>query len=289
MIMLMLFSKPYRKLLKNPAIYISAGLAFIIFSPVLFWNHAHAGGSLLYQFHHGFSHAMDLKQIGIYCGFLIGNYPGFFIVFIGLCIFQFQKIMHQDNLAFAWFLSTPTLMVFALIAPFSVKYNWMETFYITAVMIIAYFAVQTPLRLKLLTTFLLLNAVVLLGFSIGIAFEPHKKILHNRYAQEQIYLQLNQYAFKDYPIFVSNYNDGAGVAFYLKEHPPVFAFNFDAHQYGYWGLPVAQQILKGDMHYFYMITSQPYSSITARCHVVFKASLPSQPFMNLLLVNECIA
>ncbi len=66
MIMLMLFSKPYRKLLKNPAIYISAALAFIIFSPVLFWNHAHAGGSLLYQFHHGFSHAMDLKQIGIY-------------------------------------------------------------------------------------------------------------------------------------------------------------------------------------------------------------------------------
>jgi hypothetical protein len=199
-----------------------------------------------------------------------------------------KTIFQQENLSFAWFLSVPTLIVFAVIAPFSVKYNWMETFYITSVILIAYYALQTSLRLKLLVGFLFLNAVVLLGFSIGIALEPHKKIVHHRYAQQKNYLQLNQYPFKDYPIFVNNYNDGAGVAFYMKQHPKVFAFTLDAHQYGYWGAPIAQKIMQGTIGLFYLITHAPYQPPAFLvCQEVFKTHAQLDSPSQALMVELC--
>ena len=284
----MIFSRPYRNLLKKPAIYLSGLLSFIIFSPVLFWNYLHAGGSALFQFNHGFLHKVELKQLFIYLGILIGNYNYYFLIFIWLSISQFKTIISNDKLSYLWYLSITTLIVFACVAPFSVKYNWMETFYITAVILIANSALQTPRRLNLFICFLCISAFVLFGFSIGIAMESHKKVLHNRYAEQKLYLQLNHYAFKNDPIFVTNYNDGAGVDFYLKRHPHAIAFNLDAHQYGYWGKPVVYALQHNHTHDFYLITEPPFTlKIPANCHPVFKALLPLQDFPNQLWVDAC--
>jgi 4-amino-4-deoxy-L-arabinose transferase-like glycosyltransferase len=283
-----LFSKSYRPLLKNIHVYASLLLVIVIFSPVIIWNMQNHYASFAFQGNHGFAHPASWKTAGNYLAALFGNYNVFIIAYIVFLFSQIKKILNNDKLTFLFYTSIVTLLFFLYVSIHSTKYNWPESFYVTAVIMIAYYLSETAKKITLLKVLLIISTLAIVGLAFGPLFKRHH--VPDRVVHVHTYQQFNHMAPLHNPIVVYNYGDGAGLAFYLHTHPRPVAFPGYGNQYGFWGKSLLKQLKQHQVQIITIVTSDEYPQhlpVPMHCHKT-QGTSPATPRYPLHLnVFQC--
>jgi len=158
----LLTTKEYRIILKKPYLYLFFIIAFIVFSPVIFWNYKHNWVSFIYQFNNGISDitSYDFRNVFI---FLSGQIltGGITFSIIGL-ILGTINLFNKDNTM--RFLSLFAILPFIFFTVSSIhklaEANWALPGFICMTLIISDYFIKNKTRIK----------NVLLGTSLGFCF-----------------------------------------------------------------------------------------------------------------------
>jgi len=122
MFLFLLISTEHRFWLKKKEPYIALLIAFVIFSPVLYWNWQHEWVTFLYQLHQGFEpKRRDIVQIVLKLLEYTGGQAGVItpLLFIAFVIYAFKGTLvsfreHRKEYLYLSLLSLPILLFFGL-------------------------------------------------------------------------------------------------------------------------------------------------------------------------------
>ena len=139
----LLFSKEYRHILFKKEVYIAFVLAFLVFSPVIYWNYTHEWVSFKYQFNHGVAanKSIDFMAVSDYFGSQFGGTNPFVFASLVYYVSRYWKNnIHDAKLAFFMY---PCLFVFGFFgynALFKMQEgNWASPAYISGIIFVAYY------------------------------------------------------------------------------------------------------------------------------------------------------
>lgn len=243
--MIMITSKNYRYLFKNKHIYFACALSIIVFSPVIIWNVEHHFASFVFQLGHGFKHSLQFMHIFNYLLLTLTMYHLIFIFFIAF-IFLYRKIIfHDSRLELVLYPALVTFLFFLFVSPYSFKNNWNNTFYITAVILVACFFMRNPFWKKMIAVIFTVNLAIiaticLVVFNKGELFNHH--IYNGGYQNKSAILAIDKYYQQNDKVFTYHYTLAAELAFYLPHHPYIYSFSSGAHQYYYWSKKLMKTI-----------------------------------------------
>ncbi|HIQ40615.1 MAG TPA: hypothetical protein EYH46_05560 [Sulfurivirga caldicuralii] len=102
--------------LKQPGMWVGAGIALVLLSPVLWWNAQHDWASFLYQLHHGTRHqTWSFERFAISQGRQLGAYgPVIYVAgmaLIGWALFRWRTL--PEGVRFSLLFALPVLVLFA--------------------------------------------------------------------------------------------------------------------------------------------------------------------------------
>ncbi len=292
LIILCVMSKAYRSLFKNPHLYFSGLLSFLIFSPVLYWNLQNSYSSFHYQLNHGFDHLINFKGPIEYLGLLLICYNIILILFI-YCLKQKKDLFFDKKLTILLYPALVTLLFFLPISLFIVKYNWQQTFYPEVVIIIAYAAIQLNLVMKIVKKSLTIYAIVLLVMVCG-EFINNKFIFSNALvdtgsATKMAVLPLNGFLNKSEPVFISNFRLGASLAYFLHGQPFIYSIDAKGNQYNYWSKTIIEEIKHGRIQQAFFVDTHPLHNemhhLFASCKEIYKSH--SKTKFSQLYLYQC--
>ena len=247
----LIFSKKYRKEILNPYPYAAVVIAFILFSPVIYWNAINEWASFLFQ---SVERANDTRSIQVtYILQLIASQlfvltPLLFIFFIKGIFNVTKNWRRYENLHLYYFSAMVIIGGFTLVSLTSlVKMNWLLPGYLTLLIIIVVLysnkflnpskwiktGIVFSLFLVIISYFILLIPNVPLGE--GNTWSGWKD------ASTKIYkLQQELGGTEKCFIFSNSYKSSSLLKFYLPDQQDTYAKNIygkRALQFDYWGIP----------------------------------------------------
>ncbi len=143
---ILLFAE-WRKLLREPKLYIAALISLVIYSPDLYWNYTHHWVSLLYQFGKGapsgrFSFILFLQGLGGQMAYLL---PWIMITLLTTILFFLRK-NRPETRWLAWFAIVP-VVIFSLAGFFqTVLPHWPLPGYLTGLLLLSGLMAQWKVR-----------------------------------------------------------------------------------------------------------------------------------------------
>ncbi len=244
LLIFLLLSANYRKYLLKKELYFAVILAFMVFSPVIYWNYQHDWVSFKFQFHHGVNpqDGLNFGSLGDYLGgqVLIGGLFIFLpIVFFSIKYFKIN--IRDDKLAFLFW---PFVFVFCFFGYRSLfqhmEANWPAPIYISAIIWLAYWLNRINNRwiYKTAICFMLIFIVIL---KFPLEFTP--KRLHNAgviqivnafYGSRELLEQVKPYITRDDILLACDYGNASRAWFYLGIRAYVLNDFLFSHNYQYW-------------------------------------------------------
>lgn len=258
---MMLFSKDYRGLFKNKHLYFSGALSVIVFSPVIIWNFQHHFTSFLFQLNHGFKHLLNYNHILQYIMLTFSMYHLIFTLFIYFIIMNRKKAFSDPRLEIILYPALTTFLFFLFVSPYSFKNNWNNTFYITAVIFVAYCLMQNIKWRKIVPVififnFLIIGTITLFILNNGALFSYDMD--YGGHQSKSDVLNIRQYYHPGDIVFTSHYTLGSELAFYLPNHPEIYSFSSGGHQYRYWSKNLKPLIKENKVRKILYITKNDF-------------------------------
>jgi len=239
-----LFSKRFRFYLFTPYPYISAFFAFVVFSPVIYWNYSNGWASFLFQSADRASGMVKLNLNYFFQLFFSQLYelgPLLFVVFSSGVIYLFKDfyLKLKERMTFLFVFSIPVIIFFIVISFTSlVKMNWLQPAYITLIIAVSYyFQKKISDKLYVFLKNISIILIVLNLFMIIVPVVPIKKgdtwngwgeLSHN---VDSLYHEMK--VDNDVFIFGNRYKVAAEIAFYTNLEEFVYAQNI-------YGMPALQ-------------------------------------------------
>ncbi len=257
--LLMVFSKHYRHHLKNKHLYFSILLALAVFSPVIIWNIRNGFASFAYQWHHGTHPSANYFHILHYVKQTFDQYLSFFFLFLVVIAFNIRKIFSNADTELLIYCSLVPYIFFLVVSPFNYAYNWNETYFLTAVILAAYFC-QNIKILKILTNvslWICLLVVTLITAAVttgGKGFHVELQTWQRTAAAKQ----MNKIYDGKSPI-VSDSLMGDLLTFYLHGQPTIYSLYF-GNQNWYWSQSFLKQMKQRKLKKVYYGTTETNDS-----------------------------
>lgn len=158
----------WRKLLREPKLYLAVLISLVVYSPDLYWNYTHHWVSLLYQFGKGapggrFSFVLFLQGLG---GQMVYLYPWVMITFLTTIILFLRK-NRSETRWLAWFALMP-IAIFSIIGFFqTVLPHWPLPGYLTGLLLLSGLMVQWPARKAIRFTAITGSLTLVLGLMLA--------------------------------------------------------------------------------------------------------------------------
>lgn len=292
LLILCIMVKIYRPLLKNPHLYFSGLVSFLLFSPVLYWNLHNEFASFHYQLNHGFNHLLHFTGPFEYLGVLLISYNIILILFI-YCLHANKNLFFNEKVAILLCPALVTLLFFLPISLFIVKYNWQQTFFPGVAIMVAYAATQLNLVMQIVKKSLMVYAIVLLVI-VGGEFMSNKFIFNTNLIDtgsttKMSVLQLNAFLDKPEPVFISNFRLGASLAYFLQGHPFIYSVDTKGNQYDYWSKAITEEIKKGRIQKAFFVDNHPLhnemNNLFTACKEIYKSNPKNN--LNPLYLYQC--
>ncbi len=248
-----LFSKKYRREIFTPYPYVATLLAFVVFSPVIYWNAEHNWASFLFQSvnraEHD-THPLQTKYIvQLFFSQLFMLTPLIFIYF-SKAIFRIIKNWRAFEKFHLLFWSAIVIITgFTLVSLTSlVKMNWLLPGYLTLLIIIAAMFYDKFTKPTKAIKFGAYFSLFLIVTAYSIMLVPNVPLGEGNTwsgwedaAQKIKEIQKEKGGAKECFLFANSYKSASLLKFYLKdENQETYSANIfggDGLQFGIWGVP----------------------------------------------------
>lgn len=225
-----------RDIFLNPRFYLAIIIAFLVVSPMLFWNYQNDWISFGFQMDHGSTNDFTLN-IPDMLGFLAGQFGIFSPVFAGLLFFYLvkDKLYYKDNKLFFLSLSVVVILGFFMYKSLfkSMGLNYAAPMYVGGVILLSYIISKYEFKKAYKV-----GLIIAITFSIigRIGFMFFLEIVQDRMYGNREAVHLVQTYAKDGDYF---YGDHLTIAAYLKyyliNHPDTdLALSSRFSQYDMW-------------------------------------------------------
>jgi len=275
---MMLFTKEYRRELKNPFIYLAVLISILVFFPVIYWNFKHEWASFLFQtveraektkpFTPKYFFQLISSQLFMLTPFV------FWIIYNGIK----EAVKNQKKSVSVRFLLIVTAIPILLFTYVSfkslVKMNWLLPAYLSALLLSVHFGlgISKAWLQKILISFSVLFVVA--GYAIMIIpniplGEGNTWSGWKETAKDVYKLQAKFGGKENIFIFGNSYKSASLLKFYLPDNQNTFAENIfgkRALQFDYWSNP---NLLKGKNAIFVFDNRKEYKSNLAEVEKSF--------------------
>ncbi len=246
LLVFLVFSKKYLKLLWSPWLWISIVISTLVFSPVLWWNYQNNFVSFTFQISHRTDEIskfiFSIKDFfGIILSQLIVLLPILFLLIIVLTFKYIKKVLFKfhlpsDKILFLLIFFIPLFVGFFMISPFHwVKLNWLMPAYISGVIIASMYITKKALKIQV---YFSVVVHVLLAIQVLFYLVPIKSD-DTWVGWEELALEIENIQGENPDIFIfsgDNYKTTAELNFFMDEN--IYAENVigrAALQYDYIG------------------------------------------------------
>jgi len=222
---LFLMFKMPKKLLDLKA-WGAIAIAFLVFSPVIFWNYQHDWISFAFQYHHGTTDAFRLRFDSFF-EFLGGQFLVFGLLFFPLLLWGTlrYRLFYRDLGQFYLFSFFLFPMAFFLYKSLFKKMhlNWGAIAVISGIMLCAYLI--DHLKLKKIFAYgvaISFLMTLLIQFPQMFFLPPKFNMLNRLYGPKKAVKQLQRYIKPGDALFADHLRRASMLSFYTKGNPRVF-------------------------------------------------------------------
>ncbi|MEA3521545.1 MAG: glycosyltransferase family 39 protein [Campylobacterota bacterium] len=209
-----------RYLFKDWRVYAVMGIAFIVVTPMLWWNYQNEWISFLFQLGHGSSSELDI-DFGRFLEFFGGQFGIFTPVFTAVLFYYLVKkrAFFSNEKLFYLSLSilVPLLFFFYKSLLARIELNYTAPAFIGAAVLLAYIFKEFELKKTFkagIITALALSAIVRIGF------QTHLEIVQDRmYGNKEAIALLQSHAKTSDAFYGDHLTIAALMQFYLPRHP----------------------------------------------------------------------
>lgn len=209
-----------RDILLNKNFYLAIALAFMVVSPMLYWNYQNDWISFAFQLGHGSSDSLEIYP-HLFFEFFGGQFGIFSPVFTAV-LFYFllkERLFFRDNKLFFLSLSVAVVLLFFFYKSFytRMELNYSAPAYIGGAILSAYIFEHY----KLVKTFKVGLAIALILTIIGrLGFLFYLEVVQDRmYGNKEAVELLQTYAQKNDSFYGDHLTMAAYLKYYLKAHP----------------------------------------------------------------------
>ncbi|WP_324172970.1 ArnT family glycosyltransferase [Sulfurimonas sp.] len=225
-----------RDIFLNPRFYLAIIIAFLVVSPMLWWNYQNDWISFGFQMDHGSTDDFTLNIPDMF-GFLAGQFGIFSPVFAGLLFFYLvkDKLYYKDNKLFFLSLSIVVILGFFMYKSLfkSMGLNYAAPMYIGGVILLSYIISKYEFKKAYKV-----GLIIAITFSIigRIGFMFFLEIVQDRMYGNREAVHLVQTYAKDGDSFYGDHlTIAAYLKYYLKNHPDTdLALRSRFSQYDMW-------------------------------------------------------
>jgi 4-amino-4-deoxy-L-arabinose transferase-like glycosyltransferase len=214
-----------RKLLEWKA-WLAVAIAFLLFLPVIWWNHEHHWISFAFQYHHGTSDVFHVR-LGSLFAFLGGQFLVFGPLFFPLLVWGAcrSRLFRGDFDRFYLFSFFLVPMVFFFYKSFfkEMSLNWGAAALISGMILCAHLVALLRLK-KILVSGVVLSLLMtlLIQFPQLFFLPPKYNMLNRLYGPKEAVQQLQKYIRPGDILFADHLRRASMLSFYTRGHPRVF-------------------------------------------------------------------
>lgn len=251
----LLLSKTYRKVLLHKHVYFAFILAFVVFSPVIYWNYQHNWISFDFQFRHGIAtdRHFNWPSVGNFIGgqFLIAG-PILFLSLLYYTLKNFKSSVTDDKLAFLFWAFAFTFIFFGYCGLFQLMpANWTGPVCLSSMIFLAYWLAKFNNKWVYRSSLVLIIIVIFLT-KMATVFMPqqmHNKVpaLNTFYGTREKMEQVQPYLTTNMPLIACDYGNASRAWFYLQLNRVYVLDDFKfVNNYQYWNsslkMPIKEAI-----------------------------------------------
>ncbi len=209
-----------RDVFLNPYMYLTAFIAVLVISPMLYWNYQHDWISFLFQLNHGTTPTYEIRPWFIF-EFFIAQFGVFSPVFAGLLFFFLikDKLYIKDDKLFFLSLSTAVILLFFLYKSFymSMAPSYGAPAYISGAIILAIIIAKYDLQ----KTFKIgLAIAIVMTLLVRVAMITNLAQLQKyMYKPQEIVERFHTHAREGDTFYGAHLTTAAYLKFYLPGHP----------------------------------------------------------------------
>jgi 4-amino-4-deoxy-L-arabinose transferase-like glycosyltransferase len=240
LLLFLLFTSRFRKLLFKPELLLSILLAVLVFSPVIIWNASHDWASFQYQFNHGVA-AEKIVQPASFVEFFAGQAavlnPFFFFSLLFFLTREQLRSFREPRLAILVWPFIFTLLFFGYNSLYKKsELNWAMPAMVSGSVLLAHWLLQTGKAslIRWAGVFTLLAVIFFKGPEL-VSFMPDELVMKNKFLGYDHLFAATDIQRSDEFVLSDNYENASIVAYYLPGRPEVHILETSPpSQYTFW-------------------------------------------------------
>lgn len=281
---------PYRSLFKSWHFYLSIGLSFFLFTPVLLWNFQHQWVSFIYQLStHQISEqssAINNLSKGFFYTILPSLNLALAIPFIWpfvtrlflLYSQRYRRHFHLQSVFLCWIICSVFLVFYLLLSTkITLRATWFSPYLFSSSLLAGFYFQRgrwRKLGWGIVGIYGLISALIILNNTYWFSFITPKKLVYYRLME-----QFNQrYSIHNLPVLTAGWIE-ARMLFFLKNKPYIYTLGCQspANQYAFWSQGIQNKIASKDLKKSLFIDKYERSSCLKE-HFDHCDRLPTNPY-----------